>query len=223
MLDGVKSIDEGITHVFFDSDFLPGGYFYLCRYKGNRVSAAIAMPRHRLAGKSPERVFRDFMAIHPSLRGVLGHSKVLGSFAGSSYAGELSTHHFRNVLFAGDSARLLDPLLGYGVNHAIFSGYWAASACAAHGDSPESTARFYEDKLFPLLVQNAEGGRFRSFFDSLTNRDFDSVISAVRTLSAHADIDSVMDNPTAHSVQLGRAFLTNPRALLLLRHFRRMI
>jgi len=218
MLENATTIHGGVTHVFFDSKLLPGGYFYLCRFKKNNAVAAAALPVHKLGAHSVEHYFKQFTQSHPILRQLFKKATLINYFAGGSHAARLDKHYHKNILLTGDAGRLLDPLLGYGVNHAIHSGYWAAAAIA-EASAEEEAAGLYERKLASdLLPGMREGARARKALDSMTNNDFDSIIRFLNHVSSKADLEKFLEDPISHPIPLLESLSRHPTTLLLLRH-----
>ncbi len=215
-------LEEGVTHIYFDEEHIPGGYVYAANAGGNCFIAS-ALPVHRMGGKTPGYYFRNFMEHAAHGRKIFGkNAKVLGSFHGGSRCVRLNKHAHRNLLVTGDAAGLLDPFLGYGVNHAIFSGYWAAEMCRKF--SPLEVADQYNNLVARELMPGIrQGETARRIFDRLSNHDLDRLFSFVHHVSKHTDLDSFFDNPLISPVALGRAMLNRPDSLLLLRHLHQII
>lgn len=219
-------LDGRPTQIYFDSELLPGGYFYMgvCGKYGEGVAAAVvdsALAR----GRGAKWFFDAFAKKNKSVRDALSRARVESTFTGSCSAGGMPSRHYRNALFVGDAARLLDPLLGYGLNHAIFSGYHAARAYAEkHEEGSEAVAREYEAALAAkVLPELKDGERAKRVFNRLSNQDLDMLVGFLDRISEQVKLDDFFGNPSHYPAQLIGTLLSRPKFALLLRHLHHLI
>ena|GEM_PF-1151503 len=113
--------EDGSSEVYFDASAIPGGYFYILTARSGLSTAAIVMPGEA----DVKRRFYVFVSKNMPDR----IKRVENEFSGSATIFRLSRLRKGNVLFVGDAAGLIDPLLGYGMAPAIISSYLAARCC----------------------------------------------------------------------------------------------
>ena len=113
--------EDGSSEVYFDVSAIPGGYFYILTARSGLSTAAIVTPGEA----DVKRRFYVFVSKNMPDR----IKRVENEFSGSATIFRLSRLRKGNVLFVGDAAGLIDPLLGYGMAPAIISSYLAARCC----------------------------------------------------------------------------------------------
>ncbi|HEX58897.1 MAG TPA: NAD(P)/FAD-dependent oxidoreductase [Methanomicrobia archaeon] len=189
--------DDGSSEVYFDANAIPGGYFYILTAKSGLSTAAIVMPGEI----DPKKRFYAFVSknMHDRIR------HVENEFSGGAVIFKLNRLRRGNVLFVGDAAGLIDPLLGYGMAPAIISSYLAARCCvdAVRGDDlnigslkryeKEAEVRFkrvlayllrgifeaLDDEYLELVFDMMEEMQRRGVdFDKLSNFDMKSMFKA---------------------------------------------
>ena len=224
LAEGMR-IEPETTHVFFDPKLAPGGYFYICADKNGKGVAAIATEPRQSGGKPADWHFKRFVENNTVANGALKGMRRAKCFMGSCSAGKCRSHHYKNMLFTGDAGRLLDPLLGYGLNHAIRSGYYAAEAIISNmGERTSDVSHAYEERLAKeILPELRNGERARRVFNAFSNSDFDTLVELVHEVSKDANLDDFFDDPLGHPSEIARAVLAKPGTFLLLRHLRRVL
>ncbi|VVC01095.1 Digeranylgeranylglycerophospholipid reductase [uncultured archaeon] len=179
-----------------------------------------------LSGGKPAKWFFDrFAKKNRVARNALGKAETSAKFSGACTSGWLPSRCHRNALITGDAARLIDPLLGYGVNHAILSGYRAASAIIGKGmDGHEAVSNEYESALNKTVIPELfDGARAKRVFNKLSNHDLDMIMELVKSISARMNLDDFLDSPASYPAEVIGAVAFKPKYALLLRHLHRMI
>ncbi|MDD5317739.1 MAG: FAD-dependent monooxygenase [Candidatus ainarchaeum sp.] len=219
-------LDGCPTRIYFDSELLPGGYFYMgaCGREGEGVAAAV-VDSALASGRGAKWFFDRFAGKNKAVRTAVSRAKVRGTFSGSCSAGRMPSRHHRNALFAGDAARLLDPLLGYGLNHAIFSGYHAARAWVEkRWEGSEAVAREYEAALAEkVLPELNDGERAKRVFNRLSNQDLDMLVGFLDQVSEKVKLDEFFDSPSRYPAELLGTLASRPKYALLLRHLHHLL
>lgn len=144
--------------VWFEPDLLPG-YAWSFPVGGGRLNVGIAIPR-RPGWKSGSMAKLWSGLLHrPHIRQVLGSAGPEATVRAwpipASGDESLLSGAGGRVLFAGDAARLADPMTGEGIGQALESGIAAAEAVLAVGDSgPGPVAGHYRHSLSGLHLDN---------------------------------------------------------------------
>ncbi len=203
-------IPKKVSHIFFDSKTIPHGYFYMGKTsEGLGVSAVVLSSDEIMNVK--ER-YRHFIEHNNTVSGQISKYRVLNSFYSSRYAAEIGERVHGNVLLVGDSGRFMDPLVGYGVNPSIYTGYWAADAIK------RQDLAAYKKSIRKTLDEIRNGRKGRNVFLALKNEDFDMLMEGMKELSKEIDIDEFMDNPGRYSLHIAKAVLKKPGLVSMLKY-----
>jgi flavin-dependent dehydrogenase len=135
--------------VLFERDLLPG-YAWVFPLPGGRANVGYGVlrssstPAHARRGRDLKALWCDLLE-RPSIRRILGAT---ARPEGTVRAWPIPTdftpaglHHGR-VLFAGDAARVVDPMTGEGIAQALETGMLATAAVAGGGTAEIVTARY---------------------------------------------------------------------------------
>lgn len=204
---------------------MPRGYFFLSKSSNGLGVASVAMNYSKPKGIGVDTYFWDFVTYNKYARDIFRKSSNKKYFVGGCESFELDRRSYKNILLVGNAAGLLDPLFGYGVNQAIYSGYWAAKAIEENLDGGcEKVCEAYEMELSRSLLPDIKSGvKMRLVFDSLKNRHFDRLVSTLSNISNEVDdIDDFLDNPIKYPVPLAKSLVRQPRLLGLMRYMSRM-
>jgi len=216
---------SGLTHIFFDEYVLPGGYFFLSKSSKGLGVASVAMNYSEPKGIGVDTYFWDFVTYNKYVRDIFRKSSNKKYFVGGCESFELDRRSYKNVLLVGNAAGLLDPLFGYGVNQAIYSGYWAAKAIKENFNGGcEKVCEEYEMELGRSLLPDIKSGmKMRLVFDSLKNRHFDRLVSTLNNISSEVEgIDDFLNNPVKYPLPLAKSLIRQPRLLGLMRYITKM-
>jgi digeranylgeranylglycerophospholipid reductase len=129
--------------IFFNSDYAPGGYIWV--YPTGVDSAKIGVG---ITGRSPREYLDAFVRDFKRIRGEK-MEYVTGALPIGGLREQLC---FGNVLFAGDSAGMADPITGAGINNAILAGNIAGKTIIKALESDDLTVLLeYETGIKRLL------------------------------------------------------------------------
>lgn len=152
--------------VWFEKDLLPG---YAWSFPSSQGAANVGFGIHRgprTSGKQLQEIWSSLMD-RPAIREVLGDKAarlqrhkawpipVTNDPALLSDAGG-------RVLFAGDAARLADPMTGEGIGQALESGVAAAESVARYSGDPQRCAKEYHSRLRGMRLDNRLAARLSS-------------------------------------------------------------
>jgi geranylgeranyl reductase family protein len=138
-----EHVDDDRLFVLFERDLLPG-YAWVFPLPNGGANVGYGVLRRGRAG-------RDLRALWPSVRDRRSVRRVLGPRAqpaGPMRAWPIPTRFDASrlaagrVLFAGDAARVVDPMTGEGIAQAMESGALAAESISLGGDAGDVTTRY---------------------------------------------------------------------------------
>jgi len=190
-ITGKDFVSSDTSEIYFDAELLKGGYFYMVTAKNGFSSAAVVLDSSKMR-KPAEKYFYEYMRRNTEVAEKI--KSVDGSFYGGANLLKLPEHLYQNVLFAGDAAGLIDPLMGYGMLPAIASGYYAAKYSVEALEKGDYEAL----KKYEWTVRNRFNKRmsyvFRRIFESLDNKDLDMLIKMANELGDRTDVDDLMNH-----------------------------
>ena len=111
------------SRVYFDSNIAPGGYIYVGSVKRD-VFFCLVVDYDLIKEKKNRLVSNLELFLDCEYKKLLDRWKFKNYFGGVGISGTLEVIH-GNIVLTGGAALLHDPLLGYGLNYAIQSGYYA--------------------------------------------------------------------------------------------------
>jgi len=117
-----SSSTELIPHakIYFDWDIAPGGYIYSGSVD-DETFVCVVMDEKFSKKTDLKKYLNKFIKTN------FGDVQILNYFSGTGISG-LKQSTKRNMVYAGGSAFFHDPFLGYGLNYAIESAYYAAQS-----------------------------------------------------------------------------------------------
>jgi len=203
-------IPKKMAHVYFDSTLIPGGYFYMGKNSSGLGVSAVVVSSGEIM-KLKER-YERFIEKNHSVASQMEKCRITGTFQSSRYAADIPERVHGNILLVGDSGRFMDPLVGYGVNQSVYTGYWAAESVK------KQDIGIYKKSIKRTLGDIKNGRKGRSVFLGMKNGDFDMLLEGLKELSKEIDIDDFLDNPTRFPVHITKMILKKPRLMPLLKH-----
>lgn len=196
------NIEPSITHIFFDSTNVPGGYFFLAKSKSGGGVASIVLDNKRLK-KQAKEYFDYFIGTKRILKKAFSDIKDKKIFHGSCNINSINSRSIGNVLFAGDAGRFSDPLFGYGMRNSIISGFLAAKTSNEFIQlKNEAILRKFDKELKPVVSDIEKSYSARKIFNNLDNKSFDEIFSI---LSSNNKIEK---NKVSAEVELGLNILS---------------
>ena len=162
-----------VEKIHFDKSLVPGGHFFSGSVGKDIFFCAVA-DINKISEENLNKNLDQFIDKNFNL-----DYKIKNRYAETGISGIQETV-VRNILFIGGSAHFYDPLLGYGLNYAIESAYYAAKAIDENNleiyreytnDIQEKIKNMYyineiwkesEDSYFRNLIQSLSGGNIQN-------------------------------------------------------------
>lgn len=139
-----RGVDDDRLWVCFEPDLLPG-YAWVFPLPGGRANVGFGVLRdRRTSGRMLAALWRDLLT-RPALRDALGpRAEPEDRLRAWPIPAAFDARRVSagRVLFAGDAARVVDPMTGEGIAQALESGILAAEAVAAGGPVAAVAARY---------------------------------------------------------------------------------
>jgi digeranylgeranylglycerophospholipid reductase len=192
-MTGKDFISSDTSEIYFDAALIKGGYFYMVTAKNGISSAAVVLDSSMMR-KPAEKYFYEYLRRNAEVAEKI--KSVDGSFYADANLFRLPEHVYKNVLFAGDAAGLVDPLMGYGMLPAIVSGYYAGKySFETIMKGNYEMLKKYEGEIRKRFNKKMSYA-FRRIFESLDNKDLDMLIKMVNELGDKTDVDDLMIRPS---------------------------
>lgn len=204
---------EGETHILFNTEYCPGGYFYIGQTKGEGLFSIVVEKKKQIG--SIASMCKKGKAEIPVLKKIMRDYAKKSFFVGSGKTGIMRKRSKGNLLLAGDAARTMDPVFGYGVRQAILSGYISANLINEKLSLSITNLEEY-DKILrrQLLKDEWVGHKVRNIFDKMTNDDIDFVFRSINNLHINHDLDIILENPSDHIFPILKELSKNPSFFL---------
>ncbi|HXF48092.1 MAG TPA: NAD(P)/FAD-dependent oxidoreductase [Verrucomicrobiae bacterium] len=210
---GGLDVDEECLQFYFGRDLCPGGYGWVFPKGNGTANVGLAFTPALNAKVKAVELLNKFVAER------FPRASIVETIVGGvpAYVGK-KLMRVKNVLLAGDAARLVDSISGAGIANALLSGKIAGGTAAEYlpsKHSPDFLERYQRewDKV------KGREMRFylyaRQIYIRMSDSEFDNVINFVRPLFEN--------NPVRGIEPIGllkRVLKENPKLLLLARHIR---
>ena len=194
---GKDFVSPDTSEIYFDAELLKGGYFYMVTAKNGISSAAVVLDSAKMRN-TVEKHFYEYLRRSAGIAEKI--KSVDNSFYGEANLFRLPELVYQNVLFAGDAAGLVDPLMGYGMMPAIVSGYYAGKYSVEALEKGDYEAL----KKYEIEIRKRFNRRisyvFRRIFESLDNKDLDMLIKMANELEGRTDVDDLIGHPSIGGV-----------------------
>ncbi len=118
-LKGIKPL-AGTCEIFFDSDHAPGGYVWI--YPTGEDCARVGLGITEGPGSKSPRAYLDEFISNSRIAGRLAGIKTEYITGALPIGGLREKLCYGNILLAGDSAGMADPITGAGINNAMLAG-----------------------------------------------------------------------------------------------------
>ena len=212
LLSDLSDIVPGRVEFYFSSRLTPGGYAWVFPKGAATANVGIGFCPALGDGRHARERLDEFVSLR------FGHGKILERMAGGvpAFCGR-KLMVTKNVLLAGDAARLLDSLSGAGIANALLSGQFAGRTAAEYLRQKEpklSLLRNYPDRFMKIKGRELRCCRLaRQIFLRMTDADLEDVLALLGPL---------YDGKTIHHIDgveiIKHILRTRPRLLALTRH-----
>ena len=187
---GPHGFEPGIAQCWLGNKLCPGEYSYVLPTE-DEVTVVTTMRPHMVPkGTSYDEYLKRFLAI-PSIREDLGSSRRVCDVFGSVPVTPGRRFGKGKVLLAGESARLTDPLLGFGMKNSILSGHLAGSSIA-HPDPVDRYTTWINEKIVPDLKKRMRARE--RIMDSMKDHQIDQMVSMIEVVISGTDVDAFFDS-----------------------------
>jgi len=140
--------------------------------------------------RSSGEYFNEFLSKKTTIADKIKSST--NKFDGERHLFTLNQYTQDNLLLVGDAAGLIDPLMGYGMMPAIVSGYYAGKYSAEVIKSGDyETLKKYEREVRKRFNRRTSYA-FSRIFESLDNKDLDTLIKIANDLEDRTEVDDLM-------------------------------
>jgi len=180
-ITGAK-FDPNYTEFYIGNEVAPGGYVWIFpkSEKEANVGIGVLLSRVDSEKKRPKYLLDKFLKEHPKYRG-----KIIAVISGAvSVSRPLEPSYTDNVMLVGDAARMIDPLTGGGIIHAIISGRAAGETAAKaieKGDYSNRSLKEYEarwkPKIYEKLLRNYLA---KEIFVKVSDDVFNKIVDALK-------------------------------------------
>ncbi len=180
-ITGAK-FDPDYTEFYIGNEVAPGGYVWIFpkSEKEANVGIGVLLSRVDSEKKRPKYLLDKFLKEHPKYRG-----KIIAVISGAvSVSKPLEPSYTDNVMLVGDAARMIDPLTGGGIIHAIISGRAAGETAAKaieKGDYSKRSLKEYEarwkPKIYEKLLRNYLA---KEIFVKVSDDVFNKIVDALK-------------------------------------------
>jgi digeranylgeranylglycerophospholipid reductase len=186
---GKGFIQPDTSEIYFDAELAPGGYFYIVTCLSGISSAGIVIDSDKTQSSASDS-FYEYLNKNPEIANKI--NLITNNFIGRGEIFDLDTYLYKNLLFVGDAAGLIDPFLGYGMMPAIISAYCAGKhSVNAVKDKDCSLLNGYDADIKQRFTKRLSL-LYRKVFDSLNNEDFELLIEMLKGLQSKIDIDGLL-------------------------------
>jgi flavin-dependent dehydrogenase len=191
------SLEEKKTYVYFDSELLPGGYFFAARISpALGVLSVVSTKSFIPSGALLKKYYERFVSTNDKINAALKECKNIQPFNGFCHTGILKKRYKKNFCLVGDAAYVIDPFFGYGVRQSILSGYTAAEEISSLLTGTNDSLHPYEERLMNMGLSNqGTSVVLRKIFEKLNNKDLDFIVQSVDSINNKHNLDDVLVNP----------------------------
>jgi digeranylgeranylglycerophospholipid reductase len=155
------NFDPNTMVMWLNKDYCKDGYAYMTPFSRERASIILVVT------DVEEKGIDSFWSLFLAAENI--KYEMIETYKLSHQAGYVYPLTIGKIIFAGNSAGGFDPFLGFGILHAVKMGVAAARTIA--------TGISYEDQIRSVLATNKRLRQFRKAFNTLTNKDYDNIVT----------------------------------------------
>ena len=205
------NLNSGETHVLFDANLAPGGYFYIGKTESGIGLASVVVNSKMQNGKSMKKIYENFCEKNAHVKEMMKDHTLENIFVGSGKLNLLKKRVIGNVALVGDAGRTMDPIFGYGVRQAIISGYVASKYVINSLDIGNNLLHNYELDLQNGLLKDENYGRLiRKVIDRANNAELNHIFETISYLHNTHGIDQLMEDILLVPRFLSHSFRKDP-------------
>ncbi len=171
-----KNNDYDKTEVMFDREFAPGGYIY-SGAKGDEGIIGLMIDK-QLNNKTLEEILK-LNIDQNNFFNKFKNFEEFNYFKGIEKYGILERVTKGNLLLVGGAGFFINPLMGYGVNYALRTGYNASRIINKNLEGAgnlEEYDKMYKNNFLPYFANSIKA---RKLFINLNNKDLDFIIRSL--------------------------------------------
>lgn len=144
-----RGVDTAGEEIYFHLGSVPSGYGWVF---GKKIHQSVGVYGTTQKMKNPVSQYREFAEAYA--RQINGNYVPVRAHPVPVYQAKSNIVARGRILLAGDAAGLVDPLLGEGIYYALYSGRIAGESIAQNGNSGESIAEQYQNRINKEIGQN---------------------------------------------------------------------
>lgn len=157
------NFDPNTLIMWINKDYCKDGYAYLTPFSRERASIVLVVTD--VEEKEVDNYWELFLSAENIKYEIIETFKLPHK---AGYVYPLTTGKF---IFVGNAAGGFEPFLGFGIMHGITMGVSAARTIA--------TGKSYEKQVRNVISENIRMRNFRKTFNTLTNKDYDNIVSII--------------------------------------------
>jgi digeranylgeranylglycerophospholipid reductase len=182
------------SNIYFDSELMRGGYFYIITGESGVSSACIVLDSNHTR-KSAKEHFNEFLKKNPHVAEKV--KSTTNTFGGEGSIFDIDRYVSQNVVYVGDAAGLVDPFFGYGMASAIVSSYHAGNIIMSALREDINLLQNY-DSLIKEKFDKRLSYLYQRVFESLKNDDLDLIAEILNELDNKVEIDTILRMLSGH-------------------------
>ncbi len=189
---GPHGFEPGIAQCWLGNELCPGEYSYVLPTE-DEVTVVTTMRPHMVPkGTSYDEYLDRFLAL-PSIRVGLASTEMVCRLFGSVPVTPGKRFGHGKILLAGESARLTDPLLGFGMKNSILSGHFAGTSTETKDPLGHYEGRI-RSRLLPDLEKRMKARE--GIMDRLDDGQIERMLSMIGTVLSENDPNGFFDPKT---------------------------
>jgi digeranylgeranylglycerophospholipid reductase len=204
----VEDVDSATVHGFLGHSIAPGEYGYIVPYQDEATVVTTLRPGMMTPGMNIKDYYNKFIKL-PMVSRKIKNAKKMNIVSGAVSVNPLKSLVKDNIMLVGDAARLVDPLLGFGMKNAILSGKLAGEVSAQAVNNGCLTLKQLEKQLkgYQRTVQAAmfrdfkKRSNFRKIYESMNDCDMGELIKLLKELANSIDLDRTFETRKTNNIR----------------------
>jgi len=191
------NLEKNVPYIFFNQKFAAGSYVLANIDPKTDIGYLLFGTKNKTKISKLKKIMNE----NKILEHITKDMEIYGNITGSLYTIHEVPTIFQtdNLILVGDSARLMDPFLHYGIQPSVISGYFAGKIIANYLNNNENInvySKIIRDYCKKYLKRRIF---YRKIFDKLGNEDIDKVFLLMNKLKENnINIDQFFEKPLLH-------------------------